>query len=276
MLFKDIGGQDNVIEQLSKKVLYPILYPKGFPNRKTGTGIVLHGPSGTGKTMLAMALANEAQVPFYKVDCTELLDQYVGSSEKNLRKLFKNALEHQPCIMFFDEIDSIARKRTGDSTGRHDDKLVNQFLTLLNELANNKDLFIIAATNRLDILDNAILRGRRLGTHIEVTPPNTNDAVIQIMDLYLKNLPLSEDFSKDKFAQKLLAIKATGATIADVVDEAYEQAYERSGVYEKMSKRQFKSKDLDKLQVNNEDFEKALVKYNNGTLQTRKPIGFNK
>ena len=274
--FKDIGGQDNVIEQLSKKVLYPILYPKGFPNRKTGTGIVLHGPSGTGKTMLAMALANEAQVPFYKVDCTELLDQYVGSSEKNLRKLFKNALEHQPCIMFFDEIDSIARKRTGDSTGRHDDKLVNQFLTLLNELANNKDLFIIAATNRLDILDNAILRGRRLGTHIEVSPPNTPEAVEQILDLYLKAIPVSPDFSKAKFVQKILSMKATGATIADVVDEAYEQAYERLGIYNKMAKRMFKQKDLDKLKVIDVDFEKALIRLNNGTLQPRKPIGFNK
>ena len=274
--FKDIGGQDLVIEELSKKVLYPILFPKGFPNRKSGTGIVLHGPSGTGKTMLAMALANEAKIPFYNVDCTQLLGQYVGTSEANLRKIFVKAMKTQPCILFFDEIDSIARKRTGDSAGRHDDKLVNQFLTMLNGLANNKDLYIIAATNRLDILDNAILRGRRLGTHIEVAPPNTKEAVTQIMDLYLKNLPISTDFSKDKFAQKLLALKATGATIADVVDEAYEQAYERVGIYDKMSKRQFKSKDLEKLRVNNEDFEKALVKYNNGTLQTRKPIGFNK
>lgn len=278
--FKDVGGQDEVIKQLSKKVLYPLMFPNAFDkfkNFKPSRGIVLHGPTGTGKTLLALALANEANVPFFKVDCNELIESYVGSSEKNLRNLFKKAKAQQPCILFFDEFDSIARKRTGDTQGRHDDKVVNQLLTLLCDVEkNNPGIYIIAATNRLDIIDPAILRGKRLATHIEVGPPNTRDAVQQILDLHLKDIPLAKNFSKQKFVDELLKRKSTGADIAEIVAEAFENAYERSGLYEKMEARSFREKDLKRLYVTDVDFEKAINTIKNASTKSRPPIGFNK
>ena len=174
------------------------MYPKAF-SKNTSHGVVLYGPPGTGKTMLALALANEAEIPFVKLNGLELVDKWVGSSEKNLRNLFAKAKEHQPCIIFLDEFEAIARKRSGDSGGRHDDKFVNQLLTLLSDIEKNNDnIFVITATNRLDIIDPAILRSGRIGTHIEVNLPTTKEAIEQILDIHLKDKPVAKDIQKQE------------------------------------------------------------------------------
>lgn len=275
--FKDIGGQEEAIKQLSRKVLFPLKYPDAFNNQKISHGIVLHGPTGTGKTLLALALANEAGVKFFKMNGLEMLDQYVGNSEKNFRKLFAKAIEQAPSIIFLDEFDSVARKRTGDSQGRHDDKVVNQLLTLLSDIEKEKhNVFVVTATNRLDMLDSAILRNGRIGTHIEVGLPNTPEAIRQILNIHSKGKPLSKTLNTAKIVSELLKKKASGADIAAVVCAALENAYERQGIYAKMAKGTYTQKDLKKLEITDADFEKAIEVLAPKLVKERVPIGFNR
>lgn len=275
--FKDIGGQDNVIKQLSRKVLFPLKYPKAFENQKINKGVILYGPPGTGKTLLALALANEANVKFIKMNGLELIDQYVGTSERNFRNLFLEARKEEPCIIFLDEFDAIARKRSGDTHGRHDDKIVNQLLTLLSDLEKeNINIFVITATNRLDIIDPALLRNGRIGTHIEVGLATTAEAVEQILDIHLKNKPVRLS-KKDEIIKALIAKKASGADIASIVNSALENAYERTGIYEKMSKGSFKDKDLKHLVITTVDINKAINDFKSDEKnKTIRPIGFKK
>lgn len=275
--FKDIGGQDEVIKQLSRKVLFPLKYPKAFENQKINKGVILYGPPGTGKTLLALALANEADAKFIKMNGLELIDQYVGTSERNFRNLFLEARKEEPCIIFLDEFDAIARKRSGDTHGRHDDKVVNQLLTLLSDLEKeNVNIFVITATNRLDIIDPALLRNGRIGTHIEVGLATTPEAVEQILDIHLKNKPVRLT-EKDEVIKALIAKKASGADIASIVNSALENAYERTGIYEKMSKGSFKNKDLKHLVITTVDINKAINDFKSDEKnKTIRPIGFNK
>lgn len=275
--FKDIGGQREVLKQLSKKILFPIRYPEAFKSKEISHGIILYGPPGTGKTLMALALANEADVPFYKLNGLELIDSYVGSSEKNFRNLFAKAKKEAPCIIFLDEFDAIARARSGDKQGRHDDKIVNQLLTLLSDIEKEgQNIFVITATNRLDILDPALLRSGRLGTHIEVGLPDTPEAIEQIFNIHTKSKPISKDFKKTEFINKLLKNKVSGADIASIINEALENAYERSGIYKKMERKTFTNNDLKKLEITNEDFDKAITFIKKENINARPQIGFNK
>lgn len=268
LTFADIGGQDAAIAKIKKTILYPIKYPEAFAKRKISHGVVLYGPPGTGKSLLAETLANESNAHFIKLNGLEMISKWVGQSEENLRKLFKEAQEKQPAIIFIDEFDGIASQRDNERDP-HGSKVVNQILTLLSDIEKNGDnIFIITATNRLDLLDSAVIRSGRMETHIELLPPQTEKDVLQILDIHSKNLPMDEDLNKPAIADILLKQKASGADIASIVNSANEQAFSRQNyspeaksiesIYDKMENGTFIMEDLKNVKITNADFEAAL------------------
>ncbi len=272
--FSDVGGQDDVIDALKKGILYPIRYPEAYRNSIVNHGYILYGPPGTGKTLIAQALANETNAEFIKLNGLEMESKWVGESEENWRKLFDTARENQPAIIFIDEFDAVAKKRGGIDV--YGDKVTNQLLTLMSDIEKNgDDIFVITATNRLDMLDSAITRSGRFGKHIEVKAPDTQEAVLKIFEIHTKNKQLADDFPKEKIAAELLKIKATGADIAHIVNGANERAFERAGIYTKMENGTFKPEDIDNLRITCEDFQEAIKDFSGANRKnSRRPVGF--
>ncbi len=271
--FADIGGQNDVIKELKKGILYPIKYPAAYKNSIVNHGFLMYGPPGTGKTLIAQALANETKSNFIKLNGLEMESKWVGGSANNWRKLFDTARENQPCIIFIDEFDAVAKKRGGADV--YGDKVVNQLLTLMSDVEKNgDDIFVLTATNNHESLDAAITRSGRFGKHIEVKAPDTQEAISQIFDIHTKNKALAEDLDKDALAKRLLKNKATGADIAHVVNTAQENAFERAGIYEKMENGTFKDSDIENLRITNADFNNAINAFENKESK-RQPIGFN-
>lgn len=276
LTFADVGGQDKVINELKKGILYPIKYPEAFENSIVNHGYIMYGPPGTGKTLIAQALANETDANFIKLNGLEMESKWVGESEENWRKLFDAARENQPSIIFVDEFDAVAKKR--GSVDVYGDKVVNQLLTLMSDVEKNgDDIYVIAATNKMDLLDDAITRSGRFGKHIEVKAPETHSDILNIFDIHTKNKPLSPELDKDKIADVLLKEKTTGADIAFIVNSAHENAFERAGIYKKMEDGTFSKNDILSLRINDEDFKKSITDF----ISTHKgkkyrAIGFEK
>ena len=272
--FADVGGQDSAINELKKGILYPIKYPGAYKHSIINHGYILYGPPGTGKTLIAQALANETNAEFIKLNGLEMESKWVGQSEENWRKLFDTARENQPSIIFIDEFDAVAKRRGGADV--YGDKVVNQLLTLMSDVEKNgDDIFVVTATNRLDMLDSAITRSGRFGKHIEIKAPDTKEAVLKIFDIHTQNKPLALDFPKDKVAEQLLKIKATGADIAHIVNSANELAFERAGIYQKMENGTFKNEDIENMRLIFEDFTKAIDDFSSvNNKSSRRPIGF--
>ena len=276
LTFADVGGQDNVINELKKGILYPVKYPEAYENTVVNHGFIMYGPPGTGKTLIAQALANETKADFVKLNGLEMESKWVGQSEENWRNLFDQARENQPSIIFIDEFDAVAKKRGGADV--YGDKVVNQLLTLMSDVEKNGDeIYVIAATNKVDVLDDAITRSGRFGKHIEVKAPETVEGVNKILDIHTKNKKLSKDINKPELSKKLLDIKATGADIAHIVNSANENAFERAGIYTKMENGTFEKSDIENLTITFEDFTKAIKDFTKkGDKNNRKPVGFNK
>ena len=274
LTFADVGGQDNVITALKKGILYPIKYPEAYKNTSLNHGYILYGPPGTGKTLIAQALANETNASFIKLNGLEMESKWVGQSEENWRNLFETARENQPAIIFIDEFDAVAKKRGG--TDVYGDKVTNQLLTLMSDLEKNgDDIFVITATNRLDMLDGAITRSGRFGKHIEVKAPDTKDGVMKIFDIHTKNKPLADDVNKEKLVDELLKLKTTGADIAFIVNSANEHAFERSGIYKKMEEGTLSNLDIENMRLTYVDFQQAIKDFIETNRKTsRKPIGY--
>jgi len=228
--FDDVGGLDEAKETLREAVEWPLTYDRLFEAAKTDppSGVLLYGPPGTGKTMLARALAGESDVNFVAVKGPELIDRYVGESEKAVRKVFDRARQAAPSIVFFDEIDSIAGGR--GETHEVTERVVSQLLTELDGLADNPNLVVLAATNRKHAIDDALLRPGRLETHIEVPEPD-EDARLAILEVHTEGKPLGEDVDLDALAADLEGY--TGADVAAVVRAASMRAIrEVAGKYE--------------------------------------------
>lgn len=268
--FKDVGGQDKAIDMLKKQILYPIKYPEAFKDTMLSHGALMYGPPGTGKTRLAAALANEADINFIKMNGLEMESKWVGESEENWRKLFEAAKEEQPSIIFLDEFDAVAKERGGQDV--YGDKVVNQLLTLMSDLEKDgDDVYVIAATNKKDNIDKAILRSGRFGVHIPVELPDEK-GVRQILDIHLKGKDIDADI--DKLSKKLFERKASGSDIAAVVTSAKTNSYDRNGIYQKMENGTFSPKDLEGVKINQQDFIKAVENVFSMTKK-RNPIGFN-
>lgn len=216
--FADIGGIDNIIEQIREVIELPLKKPELLKHLriKPHKGILLYGPPGNGKTMIAKAIANEVKAHFITISASELISKYYGESEENLRNIFKEAKEFQPSIIFFDEIDSIAQKRSGGETARHDSKFVNQLLTLMDGMETYENVSVLASTNRPELLDVALLRPGRFDYKIEVKNPDLKGC-FKIFSILTTNMPFY-NIDHKKFSQKLFGL--SGAEIAFVVKEA--------------------------------------------------------
>jgi transitional endoplasmic reticulum ATPase len=215
--FDDVGDLDDVKDTLREAVQWPIEHPELFEAAGTEppSGILLHGPPGTGKTLLARALAHESGVNVIHVRGPELLDKYVGESERAVREVFERARQVAPALVFFDEIDAIAGRRTGE--GDVTERVVSQLLTELDGLADSASLVVLAATNRKAAIDPALLRPGRFDTHVEVPPPDA-DARRAILAVHTRDAPLADDVDLDSLAEAMEG--ATGADIAAAVRDA--------------------------------------------------------
>ncbi|NAZ32045.1 MAG: CDC48 family AAA ATPase [Acidilobus sp.] len=215
----DIGGLENVKQELREVVEWPLKYPEVF--QKMGIeppkGILLYGPPGTGKTLLAKAVATESGANFIAIRGPEVLSKWVGESEKAIREVFRRAREVAPAVVFFDEIDSIAPVRGQSFDSGVTDRIVNQLLTEMDGIVPLSNVVILAATNRPDILDPALLRPGRFDRVIYVPPPD-KEARKQILKIHTKKVPLANDVDLDRLAE--LTEGYTGADLAALVREA--------------------------------------------------------
>ena len=259
--FKDIGGLDETINQLKKSVLYPIKYPFAYENVNLNRGIILHGKPGTGKTLLAEALAGECDANFIKISGTDLEAKYVGETEAKWRELFENAIENQPSIIFIDEFDAIVKERGSDFSSGHSDKVVNQILSLMSDLEkSNNDVFVIATTNKLETIDNAVKRSGRFGKQIEVLEPDKK-GLSAIFDVHTRNKSLSSEFDKEALINEFFKRGFTGADVKHVVNEAHTNSWSRVNIYEKMENGTISENDIADIKLVKEDFDIALQEW---------------
>jgi len=193
----DIGGLENVKRELQELVQYPVEHPEKFIKfgMQPSRGVLFYGPPGCGKTLLAKAIANECQANFISVKGPELLTMWFGESEANVRDIFDKARAAAPCVLFFDELDSIAKSRGGGSSsdaGGAADRVINQILTEMDGMGAKKNVFIIGATNRPDIIDSAILRPGRLDQLIYIPLPDEKSREA-ILKANLRKSPVAQD-----------------------------------------------------------------------------------
>ncbi len=216
----DVGGLDEAKQELQEAVEWPLKYPDTF--QKLGVrppkGTLLYGIPGTGKTLLAKAVAHESEANFISIKGPELLSKWVGESEKGVREVFRKAKQTAPTVIFFDEIDSIASTRSGnDGDSGVTKRVVNQLLTEMDGLEELEDVAIIAATNRPDIIDPGLMRPGRFDRHIKVDTPS-EEARLEIFKVHTKNMPLAEDVDLKKLAKNTEGY--VGADIESVCREA--------------------------------------------------------
>ena len=241
----EVGGLEEAKEKLREVVELPLLRPDLFEKAgiKPAKGVLLTGPPGTGKTLLAKAVATETNANFISIKGPELVSKWVGESEKHIREIFKKARQVSPCIIFFDEFDSISQHR-GSSLSDSTERMVNQLLTELDGVEELERVMVIAATNRVDLIDNALLRPGRIDAIIELSLPDYETRK-KILEVHTKNMPIEKNFKVEEYAEKTEGW--TGADLALICREA--------GVIS--IKRAYKEKEKE-LSITNSDFEHAL------------------
>ncbi len=225
--WNDVGGLDQLKEELREAVEWPIKYKEAFDyvNVETPKGILLYGPPGTGKTLIAKALAKMTESNFISIKGPELLSKWVGESEKGIREIFRKARQAAPCIIFLDEIDALVPRRSSESSGSHvTENVVSQILTEIDGLEELHNVLIIGATNRLDLVDEALLRPGRFDRIIEVPNPDAKGRQ-HIFEIHTKKKPLASDVNIIKLVE--LTNSFSGAEIAAVTNRAAIAALKR-------------------------------------------------
>ncbi|MFB6305031.1 MAG: CDC48 family AAA ATPase [Haloferacaceae archaeon] len=222
--WEDVGGLEEAKERLRETIQWPLNHADAYERvaLEPAKGVLLHGPPGTGKTLLAKAVANEAEANFISVKGPELFDKYVGESEKGVREVFSKARENAPTVVFFDEIDAIAAERgRGVGDANVGERVVSQLLTELDGLEELEDVVVVAATNRPDLIDDALLRPGRLDRHVAVDEPDET-ARREIFEVHTRDRPLGEGVDLDALAERTEGY--VGADIEAVCREAAQAA----------------------------------------------------
>ncbi len=198
----EVGGLEDVKRELQEAVEWPMKYPGLYDKlgHSMPRGILLHGPSGTGKTLLAKAVATQSEANFVSVRGPELLSKWVGESERGIREIFKRARQSAPCVIFFDEIDSIAPIRGAGGETAVTERVVSQLLTELDGMENMHGVIVLAATNRADMIDPALLRPGRFDKIIQVPNPD-KDSRKRILEINAEKIPMGDDVDMDKIAE---------------------------------------------------------------------------
>lgn len=243
--YEMIGGLDKQIKEIKEVIELPVKHPELFEALGIAQpkGVLLYGPPGTGKTLLARAVAHHTDCTFIRVSGSELVQKFIGEGSRMVRELFVMAREHSPSIIFMDEIDSIGSSRMESGSGGGDSEVQRTMLELLNQLDGfepHQNIKIIMATNRIDILDNALLRPGRIDRKIEFPPPN-EDARVDILRIHSRKMNLTRGINLRKIAEKMQG--ASGAESKGVCTEA--------GMYALRERR---------VHVTQEDFEMAVAK----------------
>lgn len=219
--WQDVGGLLDVKREMVETLMYPLKYAAKYSRygMAASKGILLYGPSGCGKTLVAKAIANEIQSNFISVKGPELLSMWFGESESNVRQLFDKARGAAPCILFFDEIDSIAKPRGSGQSGGGEagDRIVNQILTEIDGVGSKKSVFVVAATNRPDMLDSAIMRPGRLDQLVYLPLPD-QDSRIQIFKACTRKSPLADNIDLEALAERTDGF--SGADITELCQRA--------------------------------------------------------
>jgi transitional endoplasmic reticulum ATPase len=233
--WKDVGGLNDVIDQLREAVETPLVYPDAFARLgvRPSNGILLYGPPGTGKTMLAKALAHECGANFIPVNGPEIFSMWLGESEQTIRDVFQMARQVQPTVILFDQIDAIAPKRRGEAANATTERVVNQLLAEMDGLKTASQIIVLAATNRRDLLDPALLRPGRLGLEIYVGLPDST-ARKEILQVLLAGAAVVDKAEVEHVIQTIAA-KTEGFSGADLsaVCERAKMAALRRGNYRK-------------------------------------------
>ena len=248
MTLNDVAGLQEEKEELDEIISF-LKSPGKFTKvgARIPKGVLLEGAPGTGKTLLAKAIAGEANVPFFSISGSDFVEMFVGVGASRVRDLFADAKKHSPCIVFIDEIDAVARRRGTGMGGGHDEReqTLNQLLVEMDGFGVNEGIIVLAATNRVDILDPAILRPGRFDRKITVSPPDVRGRK-EILTVHSKNKPLAEDVNLEQIAQTTAGF--TGADLENLMNEA--------AIHAAMSDRAF---------VKQEDIKKSFIKVGIGT-----------
>lgn len=219
VLFEDVAGNDAAKQDLTEIVDF-LKEPKKYEKlgAKIPRGVLLAGEPGTGKTLMARAVAGEASVPFFSISGSEFAEMFVGVGASRVRDLFAKAKKNAPSIIFIDEIDAVAHKRDArGGAGREDEQTLNQILVEMDGFDNDSGVIVIAATNRVDMLDKALLRPGRFDRHVNVTLPERKDR-LEILNVHFKNKPKEKNVDLDALAAKTAG--SSGADLANIANEA--------------------------------------------------------
>ena len=262
--WEDVGGMEETKQELKEAIEWPLKYREVFEHAavKPPKGIMLYGPPGTGKTLVAKAVATESEVNFISVKGPELLSKWVGESEKGVREIFRKARQAAPCIIFFDEIDSVVPPR-GKSLGTNvTERVVSQILTELDGLESLKDVVVVAATNRVDMVDPAIMRPGRIDRILYIPNPDL-EARKAIIGIHTRAKPLAEEVDLDKLAELMEGY--SGADIAATCSAASQSAIHEHLV--KYGDPVEANEHKDEMKVSMEHFMKAFEKVKSSSYQ---------
>ncbi|WP_135610713.1 CDC48 family AAA ATPase [Methanococcoides sp. AM1] len=255
--YEDIGGLGDEIQRVREMIELPLKHHEIFQrlNVEPPKGVILYGPPGTGKTLIAKAVAGESRANFLYIAGPEIMGRFYGESEERLRKIFEEAAENAPSIIFIDEIDSIAPKRE-NVTGEVERRVVAQLLTLMDGMEERGQIVVIGATNRVDSIDPALRRPGRFDREIEIGVPDSDDR-LEILQIHTRGMPLSEDVDLEYMADHTQGF--VGADLLSLVQEASMRALRRIIPEINLDEDEIPDEVLEKLIVRTDDFEDALT-----------------
>ena len=255
--FEDIGEVDEIIGKVRDVIELPLRHPALFKHLgiRPHKGILLYGPPGCGKSLLAKAISNEVAAHFISIRGPELYTKWFGESEACLRSIFEEAGTRAPSIIFFDEIDAIAAKRSGGESNRYSAAFLNQLLALMDGVETYANVCVLASTNRPELLDDAVTRPGRFDYHLEVKRPSPSGCR-RIFQIHTGQMPLASDFDLESIVSELAG--CTGSEIAFVAREGAYNCLRRCAPIDGLIKENQTDLDLTPFEVTAQDFQKAL------------------